>query len=97
LHIYASLLFDILEGYLYKDLAVVFMTLERDYLPTILGVIGLLSVGFAVKLTLRETSGRLFYIFLVVQGVIALYLLYIVATRALEAWTEYRWKPDRLR
>jgi hypothetical protein len=73
------------------------MDLERDYLPIILGVIGLLSVGFAIKFTLQETSGGLFYIFLVVQGVIALYLLYILVTKALEAWTDYRWKPDRLR
>ncbi|MFQ5800880.1 MAG: hypothetical protein ACE5HH_04080 [Candidatus Hydrothermarchaeales archaeon] len=73
------------------------MDTERDYLPIILGVIGLLSVGYAIKLTLQETSGRLFYIFLVIQAVIALYLLYVVVTRATEAWTEYRWAPERLK
>ena len=73
------------------------MNQERDYLPIAFGVLGLLSVGYAIRLTIREASGVMFYIFLAVQGVILLYLLYTLATLLKETWIEYRWSPDRLK
>lgn len=73
------------------------MQTERDYIPLILGLIGLLSLGYAINLTLNETSGRIFYIFLVIQTLVLLYLLYVVMTILKEFWTNYRWSPDRLR
>jgi hypothetical protein len=73
------------------------MNEERNNLPIILGLIGLLFIGFAIKFTLEEISGSAFYIFLVIQGVILGYLLYVVVMRGKEAWVEYRWSPDRLK
>jgi hypothetical protein len=73
------------------------METERDYIPVILGLIGLLSIGYAINLTLQQTSGNIFYIFLVVQTLILLYLLYVVGAILKEAWSNYRWSPDRLR
>jgi hypothetical protein len=70
---------------------------ERDYIPPILALIGLLFVGYALKLTLEETSGTTFYIFLVVQAAILIYLLFTLGSKLLEVWTEYRWSPDRLK
>jgi hypothetical protein len=73
------------------------MQTERDYIPIILGLIGLLSIGYAMYLTRQETSGSIFYIFLVIQTLVLLYLLFVVMAILKEAWTNYRWSPDRLR
>jgi hypothetical protein len=73
------------------------MQTEKDYIPVILGLIGLLSIGYAINLTIKETSGSIFYIFLVVQTVVLLYLLYVVMAILKETWTTYRWRPDKLR
>ncbi len=73
------------------------MQTERDYIPIVLGLIGLLSIGYAINLTLQETSGSIFYIFLVIQTLVLLYLLFVVIAILKEAWTTYRWSPDRLR
>ncbi|RMF90905.1 MAG: hypothetical protein D6733_02660 [Methanobacteriota archaeon] len=70
---------------------------QRDYPTIILGLLGLLSAAYAIRLTVQGISGRLFYIFLSVQVVVALYLLYVVVSKGITAWTEYRWRPDRLR
>jgi hypothetical protein len=73
------------------------MESERDYLPIILGLLGLISVGYAIFLNLQETTGKLFYVLIVFQAFISIYLLYVVVSALKEAWTDYRWSPDRLR
>jgi hypothetical protein len=74
------------------------MDTERDFLKIIaLGILGLISIGYAIKLTLNDTSGLFFFIFLALQAAILLYLLYIVLSKIKDAWTDYRWSPDRLK
>jgi amino acid permease len=73
------------------------MELESDRLPLFLGIIGLATVGYAISLTLENSSVRFFYAFLGIQIILLLYLLYVVLTRARDAWIDYRWSPDRLK
>lgn|GEM_PF-5778042 len=73
------------------------MPSERDYIPIVLGLTGLLAVGYAISLTLSEVSGSIFYVFLAVQSVVLIYLLIVVLSILKETWTNYRWSPDRLR
>lgn len=73
------------------------MSNGRDLLPFLLGLPGLAIIGYAIKLTLEEARGLLFFGFLIVQAVILIYLLYIVVQNARSAWVDYRWSPDRLR
>ncbi len=70
---------------------------EKDYVLPFLGIVGLVSVVYAIKITVEEISGRFSYIFLLIQGLIVIYLSFILITKLREAWTEYRWSPDRLK
>ncbi|MFV2040373.1 MAG: hypothetical protein ACC644_00070 [Candidatus Hydrothermarchaeales archaeon] len=73
------------------------MQSERDFIPIVLGFTGLLAVGYAIYLTLSEVSGKIFYVFLIVQSAVLIYLLYMVLNILKETWTNYRWSPDRLK
>jgi len=89
-----SIPFDI---FLYNNLVFQTMLQQRDRMPLLLAFAGLVSIGYAIKLTISELTGRILYGFLGVQSFILLYLLYVAVSRSKELWTEYRWSPDRLR
>jgi len=73
------------------------MILSDERLNVIFGILGLASISYAIIINLEDSTGFFFYLLLVIQIPLLLYLLIIVSSKLKEAWTSYRWSPDRLR